>query len=82
MVKKKIFIKPTHELKKIDAALDAWVNHPESKITPPTVEEEVTRITIELPVYLHRRIKKLCAIEGIFIKEKIKQVLFQNFPET
>jgi hypothetical protein len=82
MSKKKIVIKPTHELKKIDAVLDAWVNQPDNKITPPESEEKLTRITIELPVYLHRRIKKICAIEGVFIKEKIKQILSQNFPET
>lgn len=81
MSKKKIFIKPTHELKKIDAAIDAWVNKPE-KVTELATEENLTRITIELPVYLHRRIKKLCAIEGIFIKDKIKEVLLTNFPET
>jgi hypothetical protein len=81
MSKKKIFIKPTHELKKIDAAIDAWVNRSE-KVTELTSEEKLTRITVELPVYLHRRIKKICAIEGTFIKDKIKEVLLTNFPET
>ncbi len=81
MSKKKIFIKPTHELRKIDAAIDAWVNKPE-KIVESNTEEKLTRITIELPVYLHRRIKKICAIEGVFIKDKIKEVLLSDFPET
>ena len=80
MSKKKIFTKPTHELKKIDAAIDAWVNKPEKK-DEVVSEETLTRITIELPIYLHRRIKKICAAEGAFIKNKIKDVLLSNFPE-
>ena len=67
-----------------DNIVDKWVNMEldNKSITPHSYEIEETRLTILVPTYLHRRIKKYCASHSISMKEKIIQVFKENFPET
>lgn len=44
-------------------------------------EKEKCRLSIDLPVYLHKRIKKICVIEGTTIKDKLIKILEEMFPE-
>ena len=89
MSKKKITIKSAAHLRGIENALDAWVNNntnsPETKTASTksqvSVEEE-TRFTIVIPTYLHRRIKKKCAVEGLSMKNLLKEILLDAFPES
>lgn len=48
--------------------------------TNPEIEE--SRFTIVIPTYLHRRIKKYCAINGLTMKDVIFDVLVSKFPES
>ncbi|MEI8295812.1 MAG: hypothetical protein WCG04_04740, partial [Alphaproteobacteria bacterium] len=40
------------------------------------------RFTIVIPEFLHRRIKKHCAIHGCSMKEKLTEILNKEFPEA
>ena len=88
MSKKKITIKSAAHLRGLEDALDAWVNDKpissETKISSviQTPIEEETRFTIVIPTYLHRRIKKKCASEGISMKDILNEILMKSFPET
>jgi len=87
MSKKKITIKPASDLRNYEEIVDAWVN--DKPIVPQneplnlqnTVAEE-SRFTIVIPTFLHRRIKKKCAIEGLSMKEMLIQILTNAFPES
>ena len=92
MKKKPIIIKSLASLNKKnnnsipDDLLDKWVNkESEDNVNNPkkitTILEE-TRLTILIPTYLHRRIKKFCASHSLSMKEKIIEVFKENFPET
>lgn len=92
-MQKKIMIKPTNQVREAQAFIDEWVNKPmhgseqrqeHAPQTPPTVEkehEDLFRFTFMLPTYLHRRIKKTCAVEGVSIKDKLTGILLDHFPE-
>lgn len=77
--KKIIFKKP--EQKDIEQRIDAWVET--GKINPgKKAYEEQYRLSLDLPKFLHRRIKKMCALEGISMKEKLTKILLEAFPEN
>ena len=40
------------------------------------------RLSLDIPEYLHRRIKKACATEGVSMKSKLTEVLLKEFPEN
>lgn len=72
-----------------DNIVDKWVNmEPDNNFSNNTIttslfeEIEETRLTILIPTYLHRRIKKYCASHSLSMKEKITQIFKENFPET
>jgi hypothetical protein len=71
-----------------DHLVDKWVNMEvdtflDNKTTIQHTEETAeTRLTILIPTYLHRRIKKYCASHSLSMKEKIIQIFKENFPET
>lgn len=77
--KKIIFSKP--EQKDIEKRIDTWVET--GKIQPEKKDdEEQYRLSLDLPKFLHRRIKKICALEGISMKKKLTKVLLEAFPEN
>lgn len=55
---------------------DRWV---ESR--DPTASEPSKRLTIDVPVSLHKRIKSQCAIEEIHMADEIRKLLEQRFPK-
>ena len=93
MTKKPITIKSLSTLNKkknlntSDILVDKWVNKEEEDIStinnpPVTEEDKETRLTVLIPTYLHRRIKKHCASHSVSMKEKIIQVFKEKFPEN
>ena len=97
-MKKTVMIKPTNQVREAQAFIDEWVNKPihgmeprkeenkSQQATSPTVDKEpedpLFRFTFMIPTYLHRRIKKTCAVEGMSIKDKLTGILLEHFPET
>lgn len=76
----------------IDQEVDQWVktgnikNELEDQKTEYITEqiyikEDNYRLSLDIPRYLHRRIKKVCAVEGVSMKEKLNKLLLENFPE-
>jgi hypothetical protein len=66
--------------KPVDA--DAWVNAtPKTEITPPTATAsekagaKPSRLVVELPPELHRKLKGKCGSEGLKIKDVIHELL-------
>jgi hypothetical protein len=85
-MKKKVNFKPKISSLEVDKKIDEWVLQKNSKneieeenSTPPT---EYFRFTVVLPDWLHKRIKKTCAVSGISMKKKIITLLEKEFPET
>lgn len=91
MNKRKIIIKPVLELRKAEKAVDEWVSHSsianveesENHKTKTMIPLQTDyRFTVVIPEFLHRRIKKHCAVHGISIKEKLTEIFEKEFPET
>lgn len=55
---------------------DSWVENRD-----PTLPEPTKRLTIDVPVSLHKRIKSQCAIEEIHMADEIRKLLEQRFPK-
>jgi hypothetical protein len=63
-----------------------------SKVTPTTAEdwvgnrsgagrEPTKRLTIDVPVSLHKRIKSQCAADDVMMADVIRELLEKRFPE-
>lgn len=94
--KKKINFKPKSVRNEIDNFVDQWVNESASKTEnsfskntaisnsvkhQSNIKDEF-KFTLVIPTYLHRRIKKYCAIHGISIKEKLTEIFEKEFSEV
>lgn len=56
-------------------AIDNWVENREASPKEPT-----KRLTIEIPLELHKRIKSQCAIGELLMADVIRGLLEQRFP--
>jgi hypothetical protein len=54
---------------------DAWVDNRE--VGGP---EPMKRLTIDVPLSLHRRIKSQCAMSNLIMADVIRELLEQRFP--
>lgn len=54
---------------------DHWV---ENRETQP--KEAMKRLTIDVPVSLHKRIKSQCVMDGLVMADAIRDLLDQRFP--
>lgn len=64
---------------------DDWVaNTPEAQVAPTappgTPPEKIKRLTIDIPLSLHRRVKTGCAREELVIADVVREFLDQRFP--
>lgn len=75
MSTKKVSIgaKPTN--KPAPAAADAWVESRAAADEP----EQMKRLTIDVPVSLHRAIKSQCAMRGTKIADEVRELLMQKY---
>jgi hypothetical protein len=60
-------------------AADDWVKA-DTK-TNNESDEPTKRLTIDLPMSLHRRVKSQCADEGLKMNEAVIELLEKRFPE-
>jgi predicted DNA binding CopG/RHH family protein len=65
--------------------LDEWVSRePETQTTTKKTEtkpEKTTRLTVDVPISLHRRVKTQCASEGLKMADVLRELLEKHFPE-
>jgi len=54
-------------------SVDDWVLNRESR-------EPMKRLTIDVPVGLHKRIKSRCALDNLVMADVIRELLEQRFP--
>lgn len=73
MTAKKITLN-TKPSKKQEVSADDWV---ESRTTEEN--EPIQRLTIDIPVSLHRNIKAQCAMRGKKIVQEIRELLIQKY---
>ncbi len=73
MTAKKITLN-TKPSKKQEVSADDWV---ESRSTEEN--EPIQRLTIDIPVSLHRAIKAQCAMRGKKIVQEIRELLIQKY---
>ena len=64
---------------------DDWVaNTPEAQVAPTAPPgappEKIKRLTIDIPLSLHRRVKTGCAREELVIADVVREFLDQRFP--
>ncbi len=59
------------------ASPDHWVNDRNGN----TSNEPVKRLTIDVPVSLHQRVKSQCALQGLKMADVIRELLEQRFEE-
>ena len=71
MKKVTIGIKPTSQSS--HTTPDAWVNDRQAK------QEPMKRLTIDVPLSLHQRVKSQCALNGEQMADVLREMLEQRF---
>jgi hypothetical protein len=56
--------------------IDNWV---ESR--SPKIAEPMKRLTIDVPLSLHKRIKSQCALQNLVMADEIRALLEKRFPD-
>lgn len=78
MTKKKVALgakpRPTAT---VALAADDWV---QSRQIEDNAVEMMKRLTVDVPVSLHTRIKSQCALKGVKMADEIRELLEKNFP--
>ncbi len=55
---------------------DAWVRSEQAEAEP------MKRLTIDVPISLHRRIKTQCAARDVKMADEVRSLLEKHFPEN
>ena len=58
---------------------DAWVGAGSDVGTPATPSSPMKRLTIDIPLELHRRVKRECADRGIKMADIVRDLLAKEF---
>ena len=75
MAKKVSFGRKEKALEPVEVSPDKWVDTGETK-----GNEETFRFTIDLPTELHQRIKIYCTMNKVTMKDRIIEILDEQFP--
>ncbi|MBY0588710.1 hypothetical protein K2X85_16170 [bacterium] len=57
---------------------DAWVENRE--LSQPEIRETMKRLTVDVPLSLHKRIKSHCAMANLIMADEIRDLLEKRFP--
>src|SRR4051812_36368137 len=71
---------PPAETVRAEAAPEAQQAHQVEE--KPTKDEEKKRLTIDIPMSLHKRVKSQCANQGTTIADVVRAFLERKFPEA
>jgi hypothetical protein len=78
MMSKKISIAPRPSAREADD----WVSAPAKKAAPvknAVLTEKMSRLTIDIPASLHRRLKAECATEGVKMADVVRELLTKKY---
>lgn len=64
------------------ASIDNWVTNRDADVPEPPPPEPMKRLTIDVSVRLHTRIKTTCALRNLHMADEIRDLLEKHFPET
>ena len=60
--------------------VDTWVDHRDAQSTGSGADAPpMKRLTIDIPVDLHRRIKSQCALRGTKIADEVRELLLKKY---
>ena len=62
--------------------VDDWVMNREAEQIDTKPREAMKRLTIDVPLSLHRRIKSRCAIDNLIMADVVRDLLEKQFPAT
>ncbi|OIQ87226.1 hypothetical protein GALL_309140 [mine drainage metagenome] len=57
---------------------DAWVSA-SAKAIAPVAADEMKRLTIDIPAALHRKVKAVCATEGVKMADVVRELLVKKW---
>ncbi len=60
--------------------IDAWVDNREIPAQISIPREPMKRLTIDVPIPLHKRIKSQCAMDNLVMADVIRDLLEHRFP--
>jgi hypothetical protein len=60
--------------------VDAWVEDRQALPQTPVPREPMKRLTIDVPIKLHKRIKSQCAMDNLVMADVIREMLEHRFP--
>lgn len=73
--------KPQPNSKAAAPAVDDWVGGAGEAPETAAPRERMKRLTIDVPLGLHGRIKSQCALRGANMADEIRDLLERHFPE-
>jgi hypothetical protein len=62
--------------------IDDWVEKRDAvptPLAPPPPDIKMKRLTIDVPISLHRKIKTTCALKNLHMADEIRDLLEQHF---
>lgn len=79
---KKVSFAAKRPTKAIANPIDDWVENRETQPQTAVLREPMKRLTIDVPIPLHKRIKSQCALNNLVMADVIRELLEQRFPAT
>jgi hypothetical protein len=82
MTGKKVTFAAKRPSQAVPSNIDQWVEKrdgaPTALASPPS-DIKMKRLTIDVPVSLHRKIKSTCALKNLHMADEIRDLLEQHF---
>ena len=79
MSAKKVTFSSKRPSEDMTAKIDHWVQNRNAPVAPPEPQEAMKRLTIDVPVKLHTKIKSTCAMKNLHMADEIRDLLERHF---
>ncbi|MFA9202623.1 MAG: hypothetical protein ACEQSD_01320 [Flavobacteriales bacterium] len=61
---------------------DTWVEHRQLVEAPAPSIDNMKRLTIDIPVWMHQRLKSDCALRGVKMADEIRDILEKRYAQS
>ena len=78
MTGKKVTFAAKRPSQAVASNIDDWVENRDA-VPPPEPEIKMKRLTIDVPISLHRKIKTTCALKNLHMADESRDLLEQHF---